>query len=105
MPTPLLSLALLAAPLPDKGVECPLAVQFGSYAMGIDTNAARRIERFLEKRREVAGVSRHPWGREGEYTLCVRLKRGASPASLARQVKALIPAKPRGPIQVLMPGT
>ena len=95
-----LLLAMIAAPVSPAPRDCALTVQFGSYAMGIDRPAAEKIERFLRGRRDVAGLSRHPWGREGEYTLCVRLKAGAQPARLAQELKTMIPAKPRGPIRI-----
>jgi hypothetical protein len=68
--------------------------------MGIDRPAAARIEAFLQNHRAVAGIKRHPWGREGEYTLCVSLKRGANATALFNELKPLVPAKGRGPINV-----
>jgi hypothetical protein len=96
---PILSAAVAASAAPAPA-DCPLSVRFGSYAMGIDRPAAVRIESFLQKHRAVAGIKRHPWGREGEYTLCVSLKRGANPAALFDELKPLVPAKGRGPIAV-----
>jgi hypothetical protein len=95
-------LAMLAAPGAPEPKACPLSVRFGSYAMGIDQAAAQRIERFLEHHSHVAAVERHPWGREGEYTLCVRLKPRARARTLFDQLKPLVPSKPRGPIHVVL---
>ncbi len=78
---------------------CGLTVRFGSYAMGIDTAAAARVEDLLRRDRAVRSVERRPWGREGEVDLCVQV----APAQAARlfdQIRPLLPAKPRGPITV-----
>jgi hypothetical protein len=97
MISPLILVGLFAA-APD----CILTVRFGSYAMGIDRPAAARIETFLAGRREVAQTQRRPWGREGEYDLCVRLKPKADPLALFEALRPLVPAKPVGPIEVRM---
>jgi hypothetical protein len=96
---PLLSAAAAASAAPAPA-DCQLSVRFGSYAMGIDRPAAARIEGFLQKHGAVAGIQRHPWGREGEYTLCVSLKQGANAAALFAELKPLVPPKGRGPINV-----
>jgi hypothetical protein len=82
--------------------NCALTVRFGSYAMGIDRPAAARIERFLERRSDVKGTERRPWGREGEYDLCVRLKPKADAVALFEAMRSLVPAKPVGPVEVRM---
>lgn len=92
-------LAMTAAPAP-----CPLTVSFGSYAMGIDRAAAARIETFLKGDPAVAGMDRRPWGREGEYTLCVRLKPRASAAALFERLKPLVPKKGAGPVEIKLAG-
>ena len=93
-----LVLAGLVATAPD----CALTVRFGSYAMGIDRPAAARIEAFLAGRREVAATERRPWGREGEYDLCVRLKANADADALFEALRPLVPARPVGPVEVRM---
>jgi hypothetical protein len=93
-----LILAGLVAAAPD----CALTVRFGSYAMGIDRPAAARIEALLARRPEVKGTERRPWGREGEYDLCVRLKPKADAIALFEALRPLVPAEPVGPIEVRM---
>jgi hypothetical protein len=80
--------------------DCPLRVDFGSYAMGIDRGAAEAIRRLLAGDRAVTAVESFPWGREGESTLCVRLSSPAEAERLARAIAALFPAAPRGPLSV-----
>lgn len=83
--------------------NCPLTVAFQSYGAGIDRPARANIERVLNNDRGVRTWTRHPWGREGEVTLCVRTRTNADAVRLSRRIRALIPPQPRGPIQVELP--
>lgn len=97
-----------ARPAAPRGVratpgpaDCAVTVRFGSYAMGIDRPTLAAVEALLAADPSVASVERHPWGREGEVTLCARLNDAGSPAEpLARRIAALFPAEPRGPLRV-----
>lgn len=88
------------APAPPPGVpgDCPLRIDFASYGAGIDRAAREKVEALLRGDRAVTGVEPFGWGREGEVTLCVRVRRADAAERLLRQVKALIPANPRGPV-------
>jgi hypothetical protein len=77
---------------------CALEIRFGSYAMGIDSGALQRVEALLAARR--IPVQRTPWGREGEVTLCATPRIPADAERLAREIAALLPADPRGPVAV-----
>ena len=108
----LLALAATAAearfmPLPDvpqratpAPADCPLIVGFGSYAMGIDRAAYANIDRLLRADRGVRAVTRHPWGREGEVTLCARTRSRADARRLFAAIRARLPFNPRGPITI-----
>jgi hypothetical protein len=89
---------------PPVPASCPLTVAFQSYGAGIDGQALAQVSQRLRTDRRVRSVSRHLWGREGEVTLCVRPVRIADGGRLARTIRAMIPARPRGPIQVELPG-
>ncbi len=80
--------------------DCPLTVSFGSYGPGIDRPTLVRMESRLQGDRRVRDVSRHQWGREGEVTLCVRPRRFADARPLVAELRAMIPARPRGPVEV-----
>lgn len=86
-----------AAPRP-----CSLTVRFGSYAMGIDRGAAQSVEQLLRADRAVEAVERAPWGKEGEFDLCVRIARMGEAERLFNRIRPLLPAKPRGPITVTL---
>ncbi|HEV2747772.1 MAG TPA: hypothetical protein VGW34_10810 [Allosphingosinicella sp.] len=81
---------------------CSLTIRFGSYAMGIDRGAARRIEQLLTSAPDIRSVTRHGWGREGEYTLCVTTASATDAAALLAAIRPLLPAAPRGPIEVAL---
>ena len=80
---------------------CGLTVRFGSYAMGIDTASAQRVEELLRRDRAVRAVERRPWGREGEVDLCAQVQ-PAEATRLFEAIRPLLPPKPRGPITVLL---
>lgn len=77
---------------------CALEIQFGSYAMGIDAGSLQRVEALLAAAR--VPVQRTAWGREGEVTLCAAPRSSAEAERLAREIAALLPADPRGPIAI-----
>ena len=87
---------------PQVPADCPLTVAFTSYGAGIDGAARASIERLLGRDRGVRSVSRHPWGREGEITLCVRTRSNGDAGRLSRQIRAMIPARPRGPVNITL---
>ena len=88
----------------EAEAACQVTVRFGSYAMGIDTGAAKAIDALLAGNADVTGVTRTGAGREGEYVLCVQTRDKAQAARLVEQIRPLLPAKPRGPISVEGPG-
>jgi hypothetical protein len=83
---------------------CAVQVEFGSYAMGIDSGTLERVERLLGGDRRVSGVTRTPWGREGEVTLCAALRSAPDAEAIAREIAALFPPDPRGPLAVRTAG-
>lgn len=80
--------------------DCALTISFGSYAMGIDRETLRRVDALLQADRGVAGVTRSPWGREGEVTLCAAVRSSADRERLFAAVAALFPERPRGPLSI-----
>ncbi len=80
--------------------QCGVRVEFASYAMGIDRAAFDRVQGLLKRERAVRGVEVQRWGREGETNLCVQLRRPGDARRVFGRVKAVLPAKPRGPITV-----
>lgn len=80
--------------------DCPLTVSFGSYAMGIDGRAFERVSALLTRDRGVRAIEQFRWGREGEVTLCARVRTDADVRRLAGRARALVPAKPRGPVTI-----
>jgi hypothetical protein len=96
--------ARVPGPVPRHVVppDCAITIAFGSYAAGIDGATLTRMERVLQQDRRVRRFTRHPWGREGEATLCVYTRNYQGAGPLSRQLRAMIPARPRGPITVTL---
>jgi hypothetical protein len=89
-----------AAASADPEKECSVAVRFGSYAMGIDGKAAGEVDRILAGHATVLSVDRLGGGREGEYALCIRTRSAAGADRLFDEIRAVLPARPRGPITI-----
>lgn len=83
--------------------NCSISIAFGSFGPGIDGTALTRIERRLRTDRRVRSFTRHRWGREGEVTLCVHLARLGDVYRVGRDLRALVPARPRGPVEFHYP--
>lgn len=86
-----------SSPVP---LNCPLSIGFSSYGAGIDQTAMQAIQSLLDRDRAVRSVSRHPWGREGEVTLCANVRGRGDSARLFLAIRRLVPARPRGPITI-----
>lgn len=78
--------------------DCPLSIGFASYGAGIDNPVREQVQSMLVGDRAVTGFQANRWGREGEVTLCVRTRAAPDATRLFHQVRAIIPAQPRGPI-------
>ncbi len=89
-----------AGAAPAAAAPCPLQIRFGSYAMGIDRGTLQRVEALLARDAAVTSVTRTPWGREGEITLCAALRRPADAERLAREIASFLPGDPTGPVAV-----
>ncbi len=89
-------------PVTREPGDCPLAISFGSYAMGIDRTAFDAVSALLSRDRGVKGIEQYRWGREGEVTLCARTRSRADARRLFGAVRLRLPPKPRGPVTVSM---
>jgi hypothetical protein len=102
---PALALTILALPAAahaqgNPAPQCAVSVQFASYAMGIDRPAFDRVQALLKRDRGVRSVEVQRWGREGETNLCVQTRKAGDARRIFGRVKAVLPARPRGPIVV-----
>ena len=83
-----------------ESVDCGLTIHFGSYAMGIDAGAFRAVEDLLANDPAVDSVERRGWGREGEVTLCARIRSDPDIERLFARIAAMLPPDPHGPIRI-----
>ena len=99
-----LVLAGCAAPAPPQvqhsDTGCDLKVEFASIGTGIDRAVLEKVDALLSGDKGVSTVGREPWGREGEFTLCVATRTEADATRLFGQVKALFPAMTEKPLRV-----
>lgn len=82
--------------------DCSLTIQFGSFAVGPDRKAAAAIDRLLRSDAS-ATVTRSPYGREGEYSLCVRTRSQDQAIALFEAVREILRGPVRAPVSVKGP--
>jgi hypothetical protein len=87
-----LGLAACAATPAPAPAGCDVTLKFGSYGMGIDRDLADRVATAVKADRDVARAERKPWGKEGEYDLCLATKPGRGKAVYDRY-RAMLPAQ------------
>ncbi|NQE63385.1 hypothetical protein [Caulobacter sp. RHG1] len=87
-----LSLAACAAAPAPAPAGCDVTIKFGSYGMGIDRDLADRVATAVKDDRDVARSERRPWGREGEYDLCLSAKPGRG-AAVYDRYRAMLPVQ------------
>jgi hypothetical protein len=70
-----------------------VTIKFGSYGAGIDQPLAEKVAVAVKADRDIARSERKPWGREGEYDLCLTAKPGRDAKALYERYRAMLPAK------------
>jgi hypothetical protein len=79
-----------APPTAAPPADCAVKVSFGSYGMGVDHKLATGIEAAIRTDSRVAASNRRPWGREGEFDLCLKVKSRASARDVYRALGAML---------------
>jgi hypothetical protein len=85
--------ACAATPARETAMPCDVTLKFGSYGMGIDHPLADKVGAAVKADRDLARVERKPWGREGEYDLCLRAKPGRDAKAIYERYRAMLPGK------------
>ncbi|ALL12290.1 hypothetical protein [Caulobacter henricii] len=85
--------ACAATPPVEAAARCDVTVKFGSYGMGIDRPLADRIDATVKADGDIARSERRPWGREGEYDLCLQARAGRDARALYARYRALLPGR------------
>lgn len=80
---------------------CVLAIHFGSFAVGPDLKAAARVDRILRSSR--IRVTRSAYGREGEYSLCVRVRSTEQAMNLFEKLRESLRMPVRAPVSLRGP--
>ncbi len=93
--------AVAAAGLQPGGPGCDVTVAFGSFAMGIDRRAAARVDRVI--RSSQIRVTRSAYGREGEYSLCIRVRSTEQAVSLFEKLRESLRVPVRAPVSLRGP--
>jgi hypothetical protein len=96
LPVLLLPLAVAAcasAPVAEAPMtRCDVTIKFASYGAGIDRELSDKVAATVKSDRDIAASARQPWGKEGEYDLCLTAKAGRG-AAVYERYKAMLPAR------------
>jgi len=79
---------------------CDVRIAFGSYAMGIDRQAADDVEAYVAGHPKLVTSSQWTrWGREGEKTACLTTASPDATRTVFKALRALLPeVARRGPV-------
>jgi hypothetical protein len=75
-----------------EAVACDVEVSFGSYGTGVDGTLREQIRTLALDDADVITSTDKPWGREGESTLCLRMKDAAATDRLYGMLAAQLPS-------------
>ena len=89
LPLTLIACAATLAP----AARCDVTIKFGSYGAGIDRPLADKVAAKVKADRDVARAERKPWGREGEYDLCLTAKPGRDAKVMYERYRTMLPAR------------
>ena len=96
LPVLLLPLAVTAcatAPMAETPAgRCDVTIKFASYGAGIDRALSDKVAAAVKSDRDIAASARQPWGKEGEYDLCLTAKAGRG-AAVYERYRAMLPAR------------
>jgi len=99
--TAVVLLLLAPAAAAARAPACDVTVTFSSLAMGIDTGAFARVERYVARhRRLVSAATTTAWGHEGERTLCLTTPSRRAATTVFRDIRDLVRKGRRGPVEV-----
>ena len=107
--TPLALMAVLAYSTPASAVSikkegfirggvptltCTLQVDFGSAAGGPDMDAWQAIRGYIADSKEIDQADAWGWGREGEFSVCLRIEDAAAAKTVLDDLTKLAPVAP-----------
>lgn len=91
---PLTLAACAAAPASGaQGGGCDVIIKFASYGGGIDRELSAKVADVVKADRDLVRSDRKPWGREGEYDLCLAARPGRDAKAVYERYRAMLPAR------------
>ncbi len=84
--------------------KCSVRVVFGSFATGPDRGAMLAINRILVAEPAMTQISRSPYGREGEHSLCIQASKPTAATRIFEDLKSALRGPVAAPVTILGPG-
>ena len=75
-----------------KGLACTIEVEFGSHSTGPDMDAWIRIRDYLANSMIIDEAEAWGWGREGEFTVCLKVQDAKDTQAVFSELTQLVPA-------------
>lgn len=99
-----LSTAATATPIEKRGrfpgdiatLPCMIRVDFTSLATGPDLETFNAMRAYLADSKDTYLIEAWNWGREGEFSLCLRVDGAAAIARVVEDLTRLVPERPVG---------
>jgi hypothetical protein len=90
--TPVVKKGFIRGGVPTLG--CTLQVDFGSAATGPNLDAWQTIRIYIADSRDIYEAEAWGWGKEGEFSVCLRIDDPAAKARVLDDLSKLISAAP-----------
>ena len=72
---------------------CTLKISFGSIGTGVDAKTGEKVKTYLDSNMDKLTYVRTNWGKEGEYSYCVKINDHKQQAEIYKNLKALMPKR------------
>jgi len=76
----------------EKMTFCTLKISFGSQCCGTDKTAGKEVKEYLDANPDKLTYTRTNWGKEGEYSYCVKVTEHKNRARIYKDLKKMIPS-------------
>lgn len=77
----------------ENKMFCTLKIFFGSIGTGTDVATGEKVKAYLDSNSDKLTYVRTDWGKEGEYTYCVKINEHRQQAGIYKDLKSMMPQR------------